>query len=752
MATNNPSAQQAFLNQLKKGRLTQSQAEAGQRYADNSMPGYNFDPKAGYYKGTKPSSSPSSAQRSAQRSAKSAATGNSTTKGGAAGLAGALGQYDTLEEKALMAKMMFNSGALTDAEKGQLGLQEIGFPTKDNLPSGGVFDMVAEGRDPSKQYYSDGTYAGQVLSTKVPSQAMGGQTSITSGLEGPQMDSPFNTGNFDKRQESTVGYRANGGPVEAGQPYIVGERGPELIYPSQDGNVLSNEMLQLANQSGIDPSGLSEEELRRLLAQQSAALPAIQTPATPGVATEDNAGAPITNASQLRAFMSGLNEQALASGLVAETPPPAPAVEPEVMGTPESFAGPSVDGKNVITPEAPQVQAPQGLTTAGGQTLAEFLAGGQQKDAQGRMIDPNVDRSSFEQASADREARQAARLDFGTAVSDRDRRAARGDGISDADRSDIAKANRQGASASDIARGAKVAALNGVDRRTGNPLKKDGALTDYQKASLALRERELGNTGKKQTATEEKISTLKSANPNLSDADASAIASGSVKVVQNPLTGETQLLNIATGESRKVGADQDTSVNFDVAIPEKTLYGRIGKFTGAVEGTKRKLQALGGQVGVNVATDESLEASQDFKAAQNQLVRAFKQSDRYSATESKQLKEELGIDLSLFEDPKTAEAKLRSADQTLARNYENEIATFQDTSFPPEARQDARLRAKAIAEFRALIGVPEEGAKPVEVKFDPRSLTERNQQAYAWATSNPSDPRSQAILAKLNSQ
>ncbi len=296
MATNNPSAQQAFLNQLKKGRITQSQAEAGQRYADNSMPGYNFDSKLGYYKGTKPSSSPSSAQRSAQRSAKSAATGNSITKGGAAGLARALGQYDTLEKKALMAKMMFNSGSLTDAEKSKLALKEIG-KYYDNVPSGGLFDMVAEGRDPSKQYYSDGTYADQVLSTTVPSQAMGGQTSITSGLEGlsmpekdllssqgqlgssfqsgPQMDSPFNTGNSDKRQESTVGYRADGGPVEAGQPYIVGERGPELIYPSQDGNVLSNEMLQLSNQSGIDPSGLSEEELRRLLAQQSEITPQV---------------------------------------------------------------------------------------------------------------------------------------------------------------------------------------------------------------------------------------------------------------------------------------------------------------------------------------------------------------------------------------------------------------------------------------------------------------------------------------------
>jgi len=144
--------------------------------------------------------------------------------------------------------------------------------------------------------------------------------------------------------------------------------------------------------------------------------------------------------------------------------------------------------------EAPQVQAPQGLTTAGGQPLAEFLAGGQQKDAQGRMIDPNVDRSSFEQKSADREARQAARPDFGEAVSDRDRRAARGEGISDADRRDIAKAQSPNASASDRARGMKVAEKAGLDWRTGQPLKQDketGGLTDYQAITAQQRQTEI---------------------------------------------------------------------------------------------------------------------------------------------------------------------------------------------------------------------------------------------------------------------
>jgi hypothetical protein len=212
----------------------------------------------------------------------------------------------------------------------------------------------------------------------------------------------------------------------------------------------------------------------------------------------------------------------------------------------------------------------------------------------------------------------------------------------------------------------------------------------------------------KLSATGEKIALIKEANPNISDADASAIASGSVKVVQNPLTGETQLLNVATGESRKIEAQQ-AGEDFDIAAPEKTLFSRAGEFTGAVEAAKRKAQGITGQIGLDVATDESLEAAQDFETAQNALVRAFRESDRYAATEANQLKKELNISLSPFEDPKSAEAKLRSIDNSLATRYENEIATFEDTNSNPKKRQDARNRARAIATFRAALGVPEDG-------------------------------------------
>ena len=76
--------------------------------------------------------------------------------------------------------------------------------------------------------------------------------------------------------------------------------------------------------------------------------------------------------------------------------------------------------------------------------------------------------------SAEREARLDARPDFGEAVSDRDRRAARGDGISMADQTAMAKANARGASPSEVARGNQVANALGVELETGQPLQATG--------------------------------------------------------------------------------------------------------------------------------------------------------------------------------------------------------------------------------------------------------------------------------------
>jgi DNA repair exonuclease SbcCD ATPase subunit len=54
--------------------------------------------------------------------------------------------------------------------------------------------------------------------------------------------------------------RANGGPVGAGRPYMVGERGPELFVPGAQGNIVPNSALGSASVTvNVDASGSSVE-------------------------------------------------------------------------------------------------------------------------------------------------------------------------------------------------------------------------------------------------------------------------------------------------------------------------------------------------------------------------------------------------------------------------------------------------------------------------------------------------------------
>ena len=430
--------------------------------------------------------------------------------------------------------------------------------------------------------------------------------------------------------------------------------------------------------------------------------------------------------------------------------------------TPSGLGGPLLRGFDMVNDAARGPNAPMGQdetrAALGGMTLNEYLnapagtpgVSGLQTDPQGRMITPSaqppvesavplataqppVDAlSSFEQDSLARQQRIGGTGSFegdsdardarlraeerqpGETQTQRDTRVAqsRTTGSQAGDMSfDDARRRAEGQLAARGVKNPSVSMVNDLARaiQTQGP----AALTPSEQLAREQfefdKQQALIGDDTADNATTRKIATIKQANPNISDADAAAIASGSVRVVSNPITGETQLLNLTTSESKQITGQSSSDVDFDVAVPEQTLFSRAGDFTGFVEATKRKAQGITGQVGLDVATEESLRAAQDFETAQNELVRAFRESSRYAASEAAALKKELNISLSPFEDPKSAEAKLRSIDKSLARRYENEVATFRDTTFPPSDRQDARMRAKAIAEFRANLGVPPEG-------------------------------------------
>lgn len=70
-----------------------------------------------------------------------------------------------------------------------------------------------------------------------------------------------------------VSGRASGGPVSAGTPYLVGERGPELFVPRLSGNIVSNgAMAPISIVTNIDARGATQElaaQLPALLARNN---------------------------------------------------------------------------------------------------------------------------------------------------------------------------------------------------------------------------------------------------------------------------------------------------------------------------------------------------------------------------------------------------------------------------------------------------------------------------------------------------
>lgn len=65
--------------------------------------------------------------------------------------------------------------------------------------------------------------------------------------------------------------KAIGGPVQAGSPYMVGERGPELFVPSRTGSIVSNDKLGggvTVNQT-FQFSANGDDSVRQIIAQQA---------------------------------------------------------------------------------------------------------------------------------------------------------------------------------------------------------------------------------------------------------------------------------------------------------------------------------------------------------------------------------------------------------------------------------------------------------------------------------------------------
>ena len=220
--------------------------------------------------------------------------------------------------------------------------------------------------------------------------------------------------------------------------------------------------------------------------------------------------------------------------------------------TPSGLGGPLLRGFNMVNDASRLPNAPMGQEATqaalGGRTLNEYLnapagtesVSGLRTDPQGRMIPSSFETRAeafpdYEREAAAREARLAARPDFGTAVSDREKR---GSGeMSMADAVDLAGGNRK------EARAMIIRQRQGLDPMTGKPTEAKDTKTPEQIESdrLAIEAQELQNERSRQIIAKGKEPDATAAEKKAADR-AQAVQDGTITQAQADDANKRDLL------------------------------------------------------------------------------------------------------------------------------------------------------------------------------------------------------------------
>ena len=234
--------------------------------------------------------------------------------------------------------------------------------------------------------------------------------------------------------------------------------------------------------------------------------------------------------------------------------------------------------------------------------------------------------------------------------------------------------------------------------------------------------------GKDQSKLMQKVQDIMIANPDMSFTDALNYEVGLLKTATDPVTGKTSLIDVSKGTSTQLKEEDGKLPEFNIEpVPqEQSIYGLGGKFTGLAESAKRTAQRATGQIGLDVASDESIQAANYIKTAQSALVRAYKESSRFSATEDKRLREEFDINIGPTVDAKTLQNNLIAIDRSMDERFEEQKRIYENPKSSAKDQAAAFNIAKAIREFQSKLGIPDEtkGKSNVSVDDELSSLIE----------------------------
>lgn len=132
---------------------------------------------------------------------------------------------------------------LTDTQKAAVNLANVMnstvVPAFDDL-----FNAIKAGENPIKAFFQGLGQALQQLIQKLLQAVL--QAALLSAITGGSTS-------FGSAFKSLIGFKAEGGPVFSGKPYVVGEKGPELFIPQGGGRIIPNNEMN-SGLAGLQPA------------------------------------------------------------------------------------------------------------------------------------------------------------------------------------------------------------------------------------------------------------------------------------------------------------------------------------------------------------------------------------------------------------------------------------------------------------------------------------------------------------------
>jgi hypothetical protein len=225
------------------------------------------------------------------------------------------------------------------------------------------------------------------------------------------------------------------------------------------------------------------------------------------------------------------------------------------------------------------------------------------------------------------------------------------------------------------------------------------------------------------TEAEREIQRVMKANPDISFTDAVNIKEGVVKIISNPITGASFLVNLATGEQKPlrsssvIDAATSTALGSDAdADPSSiNLYKIAESTTGIIPAITAAAQRVTGQIGFDVANAELLENLQTFQTAQSDIRRSMRTAPKFLASEMAMLDKELNISPGAFKDSATLLAQLRSVDKSVRNRLEAIAKSINDPNLPADERAAGLRLQNDLTNFLRILGVSQ-GEESAEVR------------------------------------